>query len=209
MSYSNLDLHIRVKSKLGSTQQVLLYQEAVTLNVKNFKTAAWEHQYIAPGAQMRALLPTDITIGSMENIGHDGKIMTKLLPVEYNTAWDIYNNNNALDVKLSSEPAPTEDTIEIHNKNSHTSAAVVAKNGKPLFRCEVRPGFKVNFAIHPKLYVALSDLEISDPFFDAATLSRKPVEIDYEGQQYLTVILEENESTGAVNISYNFDKFEE
>lgn len=44
MSYSNTDLHIRVKSKLGTTQQVLLYQEAVTLNVKNFKTAAWEHQ---------------------------------------------------------------------------------------------------------------------------------------------------------------------
>lgn len=209
MAYSNTDLHIRVKSKLGSTQQVLLYQEAVTLNVKNFKTAAWEHQFVAPGAQMRAVLPLEISIGSMESIGHDGKIMTKLLDVEYNTAWDIYNNNNALDVRKSSEPAPTEDTIEIHNKNSHTSSAVVAKNGKPLFRCDVRPGFKVNFAIHPKLYVALSDLEISDPFFDAATLSRKPIEIDYEGQQYLTIILNENESTGAVTIEYNFDRFEE
>lgn len=209
MSYSNTDLHIRVKSKLGTTQQVLLYQEAVTLNVKNFKTAAWEHQYIAPGAQMRALLPTEITIGSMENISHDGKIMTKLMPVEYNTAWEIYSNDNALDVRKSNEPAPTEDTIEIHNKNSRTSSAVVAKNGKPLFKCDVRPGFKVNFAIHPKLYVALSDLEIRDPFFDAATLSRKPVEIDYEGQQYLTIILSENESTGAVSTTYNFDKFEE
>ena len=209
MSNSNTDLHIRVKSKLGSTQQVLLYQEAVTLNVKNFKTAAWEHQFVAPGAQMRAVLPMEISIGSMETIGHDGKIMTKLLDVEYNTAWDIYNNNKALDVRKSSEPAPTEDTIEIHNKNSHTSSAVVAKNGKPLFRCDVRPGFKVNFAIHPKLFVALSDLEISDPFFDAATISRKPVEIDYEGQQYLTIILNENESTGAVTIDYNFDRFEE
>lgn len=209
MSYSNTDLRIRVKSKLGTTQQVLLYQEAVTLNVKNFKTAAWEHQFIAPGAQMRAVLPTEIAIGSMEAIGHDGKIMTKLLPVEYNTAWDIYNNEKALDVRSSSEPAPEQDTIEIHNKNSEISSAVVAKNGKPLFKCEVRPGFKVSFAIHPKLYIALSDLEISDPFFDAATLSRKPVEIDYEGQQYLTIYLDENESTGAVNITYNFDKFED
>ncbi|MGN0607193.1 MAG: hypothetical protein ACI4JM_11785 [Oscillospiraceae bacterium] len=209
MSYSNTDLHVRVKSKLGTTEQVLLYQEAVTLNVSNFKTAAWEHQYIAPYAQMRALLPTEITIGSMESIDPDGKIMTKLLPAEYNTAWDICSTGSALDVRPSSEPAPTEDTIEIHNKNSRTSSAVVAKNGKPLFKCDVRPGFKVNFAIHPKLYVALSDLEIIDPFFDAATLSRKPVEIDYEGQEYLTIILSENESTGAVNITYNFDKFEE
>lgn len=209
MAYSNTDLHIRVKSKLGETQQVLLYQEAVTLNVKNFKTAAWEHQYIAPGAQMRAVLPMEISIGSMESIGHDGKIMTKLLPVEYNTAWDIFNNSKGLDVRESSEPNPTDDTIEIHNKNSVTSTAVIAKNGKPLFKCDVRPDFKVNFSIHPKLYVALSDLEISDPFFDAATLTRKPVEIDYEGQQYVTVTLEENESTGGVNITYNFDRFEE
>jgi len=209
MAYSNTDLHIRVKSKLGETQQVLLYQEAVTLNVKNFKTAAWEHQYIAPGAQMRAVLPTNISIGSMESIGHDGKIMTKLLPVAYNTAWDIFSNSKGLDVRESVEPDPTDDTIEIHNKNSVTSTAVVAKNGKPLFKCDVRPDFKVNFSIHPKLYIALSDLEINDPFFDAATLSRKPVEIDYEDQQYVTVILEENESTGAVNITYNFDRFEE
>lgn len=209
MANSNTDLHIRVKSKLGETQQVLLYQEAVTLNVKNFKTAAWEHQYIAPGAQMRAVLPMELSIGSMESIGHDGKIMTKLLPVAYNTAWDIFDNSKGLDVRASSEPDPADDTIEIHNKNSVTSTAVVAKNGKPLFKCDVRPEFKVNFAIHPKLYVALSDLEISDPFFDAATLTRKPVEIDYEGQQYVTITLEENESSGAVNITYNFDRFEE
>lgn len=205
---ANTDLNIRVKSKLGSTQQVLLYQEATTLNVKNFKVAAWEHQYIAPGAQMRAILPTEITVGSMEKIGHDGKIMTKLIPAEYNTAWDIYNNAGALDIMKSTEPAPSENTVEIHNKNEFTSSAVVAKNGKPLFSCSVRPGFKVNFSIHPKLFVALSDFEITDPFFDAATISRRPVEIDYEGQQYLTIYLSENESTGEVTVDYNFDKFE-
>lgn len=205
---ANTDLNIRVKSKLGTTQQVLLYQEALSLNVKNFKIAAWEHQYLAPGAQMRALLPTEISIGSMATIGHDGKIMTKFIAAEYNTAWDIFNNGGALDVRKSSEPAPDEDTVEIHNKNEHTSYAVVAKNGKPLFLCDVRPGFKVNFSIHPKLYVALSDFEISDPFFDAATISRKPMEIEYEGQQYLTITLTENESSGDISIEYNFEKFE-
>lgn len=205
---ANTDLNIRVKSKLGTTRQVLLYQEAQTLNVKNFKTAAWEHQYIAPGAQMRATLPTDISVGSMEVIGHDGKIMTKLIPAEYNTAWDIFNNAGALDIKKSTEIAPDENTVEIHNKNDYTSSAVVAKNGKPLFSCSVRPGFKVNFAIHPKLFVALSDFEITDPFFNAATISRVPVQIEYEGQQYLTIYLSENESTGEVKIDYNFEKFE-
>lgn len=191
------------------TQQVLLYQEAATLDAQNFKTAAWEHRYIAPGAQMRALLPAEISVGAMEKIGHDSKITTNLIPAEYNTAWDIYNNNDVLDVRKSSEPAPDSDTVEIYNKNSVTSSAVVAKNGKPLFACSIRPGFKVNFAIQPKLFVAFSDLEITDSFFDAAIISSKPVEIEYGGQQYLTIILSENESTGAVTVDYNFDKFEE
>ncbi|MDY2848115.1 MAG: hypothetical protein SOU50_07845, partial [Oscillospiraceae bacterium] len=150
-----------------------------------------------------------ICIGAFWGIGHDGKISTKLLPAEYNTAWDIYSNCNALDVRRSSEPDPEENTIEIHNKNNVTSSAIVTKDGKPLFLCSVRPDFKVSFSLHPKLYVALSDFEITDPFFDAATLSRKPVCIDYEGQQYLTVILSENESTGAVEISYDFTRFED
>lgn len=204
---ANTDLNIRVKSKLGTTQQILLYQEAMTLNVKNFKTAAWEHRYLAPGSKMDVILPMEICIGAYNGIGHNGKISTKLLPVEYNTAWDIFNNNNALDVKHSDEPCPTEDTIEVHNKNNITSSAVVTKDNKPLFRCDVRPDFKVNFSLHPKLFVALSDFEITDPFFDAATLSRNPVGIDYEGQQYLTIIITENESTGAVEVNYDFAKF--
>lgn len=208
MAVANTDLNIRIKSKLGKTQQVLIYQEAVTLNVKNFKTAAWEHRYLAPGAQMKALLPMSIAIGSTVEINHDGSITTKLLPAEYNTAWDIYNNGGALDVRKSGEPAPGEDTIEIHNKDIRTGTAIVAKNGKPLFKCDVRPGFKVNFSIHPKLFIALSDFEIKDPFFDAATISRKPTEIEYEGQQYLTIILSENESTGEVTVDYDFEKFE-
>lgn len=205
---ANTDLNIRVRSKLGTTKQVLLYQEAVTLNVKNFKTAAWEHRYLAPGASMVTMLPMDICIGAFEGIGHNGKISTKLLRAEYNTAWDIYNNNGAIDVRKSDEPAPGENTVEVHNKNKLTSSAVVTKDGKPLFLCNVRPDFKVSFSLHPKLYVALSEFEITDPFFDAATLSRVPVEIDYEGQQYLTVTLSENESTGAVDISYDFSKFD-
>lgn len=208
MSNSNTDLHIKVLSKLCETQQVLIYQEAVSLNVKNFKTAAWEHRYLAPDSEMSVILPMEICMGAYESIGHNGYISTKLLPVEYNTAWEIFNNGNALDVRESNETAPNSDTIDIYNKHIETSSAVVTKDGKPIFKCNVRPGFKVNFSINPKIYVALSDIEITDPFFDAATLSKSPLEIDYEGQEYLTIVLSENESTGAVTINYNFDKFD-
>lgn len=68
-------------------------------------------------------------------------------------------------------------------------SSVTPGSKKPLFACNVRPDFKVNFAIHPKLYVALSDMEIHEEFFDAATLSRKPIVIDYQGQQSVTITL--------------------
>lgn len=205
---ANTDLHIRIKSKLGTTQQVLLYQEAVTLNIENFKTAAWEHRYLAPGAAMNAFLPMEVCIGVFQGIGHNGKISSKLLPAEYNTAWDIYSNSGALNVRKSSEPAPDDNSIEIHNKNNEISSAIIAKDGKPRFLCSVRPDFKVRFSLNSKIYIALSEFEITDPFFDAATLSRIPVGIDYEGQQYLTIVLSENEITGAVDINFDFFRFE-
>lgn len=201
---ANTDLNIKIKSKLGSTRQVLLYQKAITYNVKNFKTAAWEHGYIAPGATMEAILPMEVCIGAYEGIGYDGKISTKLLRTEYNTAWDIYNNHGTIDIRKSKEPAPEESTIEIHNKNDITSAAIITKGGKPLLRCDLRPDFKVSFSLLPKLFIALSDFEIIDPFFDAATITGKPVGIDYEGQQCLNITLSENESTGAVEVKYDF-----
>ncbi|MCL2054079.1 MAG: hypothetical protein FWG90_06530 [Oscillospiraceae bacterium] len=103
---NSTDLKIRVKNKLGTTQQVLLYQEVHTLNVKNFKTAAWEHEKLLPGAQMQFTFPTENSVGSMENHERGRKIMTKLIPTDYNTAWDIYSKNDASDKKKSSEPSP-------------------------------------------------------------------------------------------------------
>lgn len=96
----------------------------------------------------------------------------------------------------------------LYEIKEYASSAIIAKDGKPLFLCSVRPDFKVRFSLNSKIYIALSEFEITDPFFDAATLSRIPVGIDYEGQQYLTIVLSENEITGAVDINYDFFRFE-
>lgn len=58
------DLKIRVISNLSTTQQVLLYQQDIQTNVKNFLTAAWEHPQVAPRSQYDVTLPLDIAIGS-------------------------------------------------------------------------------------------------------------------------------------------------
>lgn len=200
------DLNIRIVSNLGVTQQFLLYQEAIKLNVKNFKVAAWEHQYIAPQAKFYVVLPMEVSVSAKNELGK-GYLQTKQLKADYNTSWDIYENNNALDIKKNEGTAATDDTIDIYNICRSKKYALVSKNNKPLFECEVRPDFKVSFAIHPKLFVALSDFEISDDFFDAATLSKKPYEIDYEGQSYLSIYLNEDISTGEIKITHDFQHF--
>lgn len=201
------DLNIRIMSELNETQQFLLYQEDIKLNVKNFKVAAWEHQYIAPKSIFNVVMPMDITVSAKSDLGK-GYMQTKQLKADYNTSWDIYSNNNALDIKKNESTAATEDTIDIYNACETTKFALVSKDNKALFACEVRPDFKMSFSIHPKLYIALSDLEISETFFDAATLSKKPYEIDYEGQSYLTIYLSEDVSTGKVTIKHNFNYFD-
>lgn len=200
------DLNIRVISNLNDTQQFLLYQNDIKLNVKNFKVAAWEHQYIAPKAKFTAILPLEITVAAKNSLGK-GCMQTKELKAYYNTSWDIYKNGNAIDIKENFTSQATENTIDVYNACDEQQFAIVSKDSKPLFACEIRPDFKLSFAIHPKLYVALSDLEISETFFDAATLSKKPYEIDYEGQSYVTIFLTEDVSTGKVTISHDFNYF--
>ncbi|MBC2579579.1 hypothetical protein [Clostridium sp. DJ247] len=200
------NLNIRVISNLTDTQQFLLYQEDIKLNVKNFKIGAWEHQYLAPKATFFATLPTRIAVRAKTSLGK-GTVETKEIEVDYNTAWDIFENKNAVDIGPSTGEVSGLDTIDVYNKCPSTKFAIVTKDSKPLFACEVRPNFKVNFSIHPKIFLAISDLEIHGDFFDAATISAKYA-VEYEGQDYLTFYLNENTSTGEILISHDFNKFD-
>lgn len=197
-------LVIRVISNLSCTKQVILYQD-IEINVKNYLIGAWEHPLIHPKAQYDAVLPVQTSICAASSIGVP-KTYTRQLDVECNTAWEICEDNNTLDIRASDDPSSSMDAIEITNKCLVTKFAVVTKDSKPLFACMMRPEFRVSFAIRPRLYVALSDLEIHEEFFDAATVSR-PTIIDYDGQDYLTIHLDENVSTGFVSINYDFKKF--
>ena len=63
------DLKIRVISNLSTTQPVLLYQQDIQTNVKNFLTAAWEDPQVAPRSQYDVILPLEIAIGSDSSSG--------------------------------------------------------------------------------------------------------------------------------------------
>lgn len=200
------DLNIRILSSLNETQHFLLYQQEIKLNVKNYKIAAWEHQYIAPGAKFTTILPMSIGVKGRSDLGK-GSMSTKELEADYDTAWEIYDNQKAIDIKRSTKKPSGDHTIDVYNETEQRRYAIVTKDSKSLFACEIRPGFKVNFAIKPKIYFALSDLEIIDEFFDAATLSSIPYEINYEGQSNVTIYLKEDLATGEVMITHDFKEF--
>lgn len=200
------DLNIRVISNLGDTEFFTLYQQDINLNVKNYKVGAWEKSYIAPGAQFYTVLPLRIQAqGRVEE--SDGIYKTKLLDVDYNQRYDIFNNSEGIDIEKSDLRPPVDNTMSVYNVTDSRVQAVVLKDSKPLFSADIRPDNKLNFAIMPSIYVAICDYAIEQEFFDAASLSPL-TRISFEGQSYLTIILGENISTGKFEINYNFDLFD-
>lgn len=200
------DLNIRVISNLGDTEFFTLYQQDINLNVKNYKVGAWEKSYIAPGAQFYTVLPLRIQAqGRVEE--SDGIYKTKLLDVDYNQRYDIFNNSEGIDIEKSDLKPPVDNTMSVYNVTDSRVQAVVLKDSKPLFSADIRPDNKLNFAIMPSIYVAICDYAIEQEFFDAASLSPL-TRISFEGQSYLTIILGENISTGKFEINYNFDLFD-
>lgn len=198
------DLNIRVINNMKETINFMLYQSDINLNVKNFQIGAWRHDSLAPNAVYTTVLPQDITISATET-SDIGTIITKSLGVDYNDSIEIFDNNSSIDIQYGTEIA-TENTIDVYNKCGATKTIIAQKDSRPLFKCNLRPDYKLNFSINPKVYIALCDYEISSDFFDAASLSEK-LEVDYDGQSYLTITLSENQSSGEVSFNKNFDKY--
>lgn len=201
-----MDLNIRVISNLKNTEFFMLYQQDINLNVKNFKVGAWEEGHIAPGAQFYTVLP--LSIEAQGRVDENGTVYkTKTIGTEYNESYEIYMNADGLDIQASNLTPPTDNTMNIYNKTDSQVQGVILKDSKPLFSAMIRPDNKLNFDINPSIYVAISDYFMTQEFFDAATLSPL-TRIDYEGQSYLTIILNENVGTGRFSVNYNFDYFE-
>lgn len=202
----SMDLNIRVISNLKTTEFFTLYQQDINLNVKNFKVGAWEKGYIAPGAQFYTVLPLALQLQG-RIYQNDSVYNTKSIGAEYNHSYEIYMNSDGLDIQASSLAPPTDNTFNLYNSTDSQVQGVILKDSKPLFMANIRPDNKLNFDIKPSLYVALSDYFIDQEFFDAATLSPL-TRIDYNGQSYLTIVLNENVGTGKFSVDYNFDLFE-
>ncbi|MDR0992645.1 MAG: hypothetical protein LBL87_07105 [Ruminococcus sp.] len=202
-----MDLKMRVISNLSTTQQIMLYQKDIKINVTNYKIGAWEAVKLAPGSIHTAVLPMDIEVAATDKLGR-GNVITKQLPAATGDVFTVVNNGGAIDIEVADKKYSSGDgTVDIYNAYPQKVCTCVTKDGKPLFACETRPEYRVNFIIKPKVYVALSDVEITGEYFDATTLSAN-YKVDYTNQAYLTLTLDENVSTGAITISHNFEKFD-
>lgn len=204
---STNELKVRVISNLSSTQQIMLYQKDIQINVTNYKVGAWEAVKLAPGSVHTAVLPTNIEVAATDINGR-GDVLTKQLPAESGDTFKIFDNKGLIDIKSDDTKFASDDeTIDIYNDSANRVNACITKDGKPLFSFDTRPDYRVNFMIKPKLYISLDDKEINDDFVDTNAITSN-YKVDFTNQQYLTINLDENNSTGAVTVSHSFEKFD-
>lgn len=202
----NTNLNIRVISYLKSTKFFTLYQQNINLNAKNLKINAWQKSYITPGAQFYTVLPKELQVQGMVE-KNNSFYRTKATTANYNESYEIYMNNEGIDIHPSCLTSPTDNTMNIYNATDSRLEAVILSNESPIFSASIRPNNKLNFFLIPSIYVAICDYSVEQKYLGAAALSPL-TRIDYEGQSYLTISLSENLSTGKFTISYDFNSFD-
>lgn len=200
------DLNIRIINNLKNTSFFTLYQQNINLNTRNFKIGAWKKGYIASGAEFFTVLPLNFEIQAKINVTR-GRYKTKLIDASYNSSYEIYMNNNGIDIHESNLIKPSNNTVNVYNTINSMVSVIALKNLNPIFLTNIRPNSKLNFAILPSLYISIFSSDISDinkNFFNPSSLS--PItKINYNGQSCVNIFLNENVSTGKFQVYYNFN----
>lgn len=200
------NLKIRIISYLVDPIFFALYQQDIVLNVNNYKLGAFEKGYIAPGASIYTILPLNLNAygrSKSENTIYN----TKIININYDCAYEIYQSKMFFDIKSSAETPPRKkETIDIYNKTLSRKEAVILRGERPIFSADLRPNTKLNFSIDNSINIALSDFEITNDFFQADDISQT-YKIDYNIQDYLTILLKENVSSGKIQIETNYSIF--
>ncbi|PJI10551.1 MULTISPECIES: hypothetical protein [Clostridium] len=197
------DLNIHIISNLKSTSFFILYQQNINLTTKNFKAGVWKKGYIASGAEFFTALPLNFEIQAKVK-GTKEIYKTKLIAASYNHSYEIYMNNSGIDLHESNLIKPSNNTVNIYNTINSMVSVIALKNSNPIFSAYIRPSSELNFAIIPSLYISICDSDIDKDFFNPSSLSPM-TKIDYMGQSYVNIFLNENTSTGKFQICYDFN----
>lgn len=196
-------VEIKIINNTKQTIHTLLYQAQVELTVRNYMTAAWKQDCIAPGGTGSALLPVEVEIAGGDKFG-DLSTSTKKMKAGNGKKFELFSNNGALDIEEISGNTP-DGSISIYNNCEKYETVYVFKDGSPLLCAELRPAETESIILKPSIGLAIAENEVQKLFFDAATLSEKQ-EFDLTNQSYLSVTVSENESTGAFIFQYSYTK---
>jgi hypothetical protein len=199
-------LNIRIISNLPTTQSILLFQKSIIINTKNYKIGAWETAYIAPGSEFSTILPEKIELFISE-ARSDYLRDKNPFHSETNDTITIFNNGGVVEMKKEERKnVDTDRLISVHNTHNSNTFLLANKDGKPLFNCHIRPDYKLNFCVEPKICIALFDNKIENEFFDVEDIQIF-CEVDYADKTHLTFTLKEDSSKRKIMMEYNFDKF--
>jgi hypothetical protein len=200
------DLNIRIISNLSATQSIMLFQKNIIINTGNYKIGAWETAYIAPGSEFSVILPSKIELF----ISESGSIYfgnEKHIQSETNDNITIFNNGGVVEMKKEESKSLDADRfISVYNTHNRKTFLFANKDGKPLFTCSIRPDYKLNFCVIPKICISLSDKKIGSEFFNSEDIQHC-YKADFTDKTHITFNLEENVKTGRITISHNFDEF--
>jgi hypothetical protein len=200
------DLNIRIISNLSATQSIMLFQKDIIINTQNYKIGAWETAHIAPGSEFSTILPEKIELFISENQSNYFEREQPLLS-ETNDNITIFNNGGVVEMKKEdNKNAVADKFISVYNTHNRKTFLFANKDNKPLFTCPIRPDYKLNFCVKPKIYIALLDKKFENKFLNAEDI-QNCYKVDFTDKTHITFNLDENVSRGIITIAHNFDEF--
>lgn len=99
----------------------------------------------------------------------------------------------------------SDGTINVKNCRGKRESVYVFKDGSPLLCAELRPNQTESILLKPKIGIAIAENELSEKFFDAASLSQK-MEFDLTDQSFLKVTISEDQGSGLFIFNYSYSR---
>lgn len=196
------DLKISIVSYLSKTRQVLLYRKG--FNMDNYQIGSWAYPHIAPGARYEIVLPEQVMVSAATSIG-PGSMITRELPISSEALYEIFDNEGALDIRKSTKDCiGKEDAVKVSNLTLKTRNVIMTQGDRPIAAFALMSNFNCFIFLRKILCIQINDTLIQEQFLDPAALSGPSVQIDYEGQTKLSILLEEDTTTKEIRITHSF-----
>lgn len=199
------NLKIRIVSHLRKTHQVFLFCARGNAEPDEY-VEPYAYPHIAPQSRFEMTLSGTGTVCATTDIA-DSTMTTREITIPCQNRMEVFDNDGALDFRESSERNPNYPRGDSVFNHSHKLRAVLIKyDGKLVCRRLFHEDTLLAFdRMNTALYVKLLLSDNADSTIKVTTFASAV--IDYRGERYLTITLEEDPETQSYTINHSFAKF--